>query len=122
MIDLPVQPVTDSMCRPPECVRRQHERPRAHWVRQHPWHFRWRQLPPEDRVWLRLTARCESGNDAHANAGNGFYGLMQFTLPTASAAGFAVRPDQASWHEQAVRAVRWMHRAGKSQWPACGVH
>jgi hypothetical protein len=122
MIDQPPQPATEATCAPRVCVQRSHDRGRAHWVKHHRWQHRWNQLAREDRVWLRVTAHCESGNNAHKSAGNGFYGLLQFTLPTATAAGFAVRPDRASWHEQAVRAVGWMHRAGKAQWPVCGMH
>lgn len=100
-------------------VCREHRR---HWKLGHPWEYRWHHLLLADRVWLRVTANCESHNDPATNTGNGFYGLVQFTLATARAAGFTVRPDRASWHEQAVRAVRWMHVSSKSQWPVCGRH
>jgi hypothetical protein len=103
-----------------ECWQRQHERRQRGWARRHPWRHRWNGLPGGDRAWVRSTAQCESGNDPRTNTGNGFYGLLQFTLPTARAAGFKVRPDLAGWYEQGVRGARWMHVAGTGQWPVCG--
>lgn len=99
------------------CVRRVK---RERWARRHPWVHRWNRLSTGDRAWLRSTARCESGNNPHTNTGNGFYGLVQFTASTARAAGFKRLPHLTSWHEQAVRAVWWMHSHGRGQWPVCG--
>lgn len=30
-------------------------------------------------------------------------------------------PLAASFHEEAIRAVHWRNRAGRSQWPVCGT-
>lgn len=107
-------------CRTDACWERVHEARRAAWAREHPWVHRWNHLAPWERVWLRRTAWCESRNNPRTNTGNGFYGLVQFSWPTARAAGFSRLPHLTSWHEQAVRGVWWMRRAGAGQWPVCG--
>lgn len=86
------------------------------------WKGRWLGLPAADRAWATGTARCESGMNPQAVSPHGDHGAMQFKLATAAAAGF-VPPDpkQHSLYEQLVRAVWWMHRAGKGQWPVCGA-
>jgi hypothetical protein len=86
----------------------------------HVWPIRYNRLSAGDRAWAVNTGACESGNNPATNTGNGFYGLLQFTLPTARAAGFTRRPDLTSWHEQATRAVWWMHKTSPGQWPVCG--
>lgn len=78
-----------------------------------------------DRAWYRATARCESHNDPWINTGNGFYGAVQW-LPATWRAATGYRyssrdlPIYHGRHEQAVVGVRWMHRAGRGQWPVCG--
>jgi hypothetical protein len=108
-------------CRTRECDARVLRRKRRQaWARRHPWQHRWNNLAQWERNWLRSTAWCESRNNPRTNTGNGYYGLTQFTASTAWAAGFRKLPHLTSWHEQAVRSVWWMHRAGAGQWPVCG--
>lgn len=86
-----------------------------------PWKARWNALDAADRAWALGTASCESGMDPHAASPYGDHGAMQFKDSTAAAAGF--EPADARMHplyEQLVRAVWWMHKAGKGQWPVCG--
>lgn len=87
---------------------------------RHRWPIRFNRLPAYERAWAFSTGACESGNNPATNTGNGFYGAFQFVLSTAWAAGFTVRPDLASWHEQAVRAVWWKWETSDEQWPVCG--
>lgn len=102
-----------------------HQHVRSLWAWRHRYAHRWpirfNGLPSWDRSWAYSTGACESGNNPGTNTGNGFYGSHQFTLSTARAAGFTRRPDLTSWHEQAVRAVWWMHKTSVSQWPICGT-
>jgi hypothetical protein len=91
----------------------------SRWRRGHYWLLEFGRLPAWDRAWARSTSWCESRNDPTAHGGP-HHGAFQFTLRTAWAAGFRVDPHLTSWHEQAVRAVRWMHVAGRGQWPVCG--
>lgn len=89
------------------------------WV----WQRRFERLASGDRSWAYSTGSCESGNDPteHDDATERTYhGAFQFSMATASSAGFTADPHTRSWAEQAVRSVRWMHVAGKSQWPVCG--
>jgi resuscitation-promoting factor RpfA len=76
-------------------------------------------------TWNRL-AGCESGGDWHINTGNGYYGGLQFSLPTWDAMGgrkYASRPDLATPQEQMavgetlLRANDYSWRA----WPACSA-
>jgi hypothetical protein len=78
------------------------------------------QISPADRQWYRSTARCESGNDPWINTGNGYFGAVQWLPSTWQAAGGTGLPIHHGRHEQGVRGVRWMHRAGRGQWPVCG--
>ncbi len=69
-------------------------------------------------MWDRI-ARCESGGNWHINTGNGYYGGLQFNLPSWRANGgrdFAVRPDQASRAEQITVANRYYAKAGTGPW------
>lgn len=69
-------------------------------------------------VWDRL-AMCESTGDWHANTGNGFYGGIQFDIPSWHEAGGIGRPDQATREEQIRRGKIWQSRYGWKPWPAC---
>jgi Transglycosylase-like domain len=69
--------------------------------------------------WDRV-AECESGGDWHINTGNGFYGGLQFTQATWTAAGglaYAARADLASRDEQIAVAST----LARSNWPVCGT-
>ena len=93
---------------------------KKHHHRKFYWRIEWDKLSSADRAWVRSTAACESGGDPRTNTGNGFYGLLQFTLSTWAAAGGRGLPSNASYYEQAVRGVRWRNIAGSGQWPVCG--
>lgn len=70
-------------------------------------------------------AACESGGDWSVNTGNGFYGGLQFTLPTWLTYGggrYARRPDLASRNAQIAVAERVMAGQGRAAWPVCGRH
>jgi Transglycosylase-like domain len=84
------------------------------------WVIRFYRLAPWLRAWAWRTGACESGNDPTASTGNGFYGAFQWVPSTWYAAGGDRWPTRASWHHQAVLAVRWMLKAGDEQWPVCG--
>jgi Transglycosylase-like domain len=86
----------------------------------HRWPIVFNRLSPWERAWAWSTGACESGNTATTSTGNGYHGAFQFAPSTWWAAGGTGYPEQHSWHYQAVVAVRWMHRAGASQWPVCG--
>ena len=71
-------------------------------------------------MWDRI-AQCESSGNWHVNTGNGYYGGLQFNLPTwASVAGqdYAPRPDLASREEQITLANRLYAIRGLQPW-AC---
>lgn len=69
-------------------------------------------------VWDRLAA-CESGGNWSINTGNGYYGGLQFSLPTWRSVGGTGYPHQASKSEQIARAKILQARSGWGQWPAC---
>ena len=72
-------------------------------------------------MWDRI-AMCESTGNWHINTGNGYYGGLQFNLPTwFSVAGgdYATRPDLASREEQITVANRLYATRGLQPW-ACG--
>ena len=50
------------------------------------------------------------------------HGAFQFLKSTWQAAPMSKGkdPHPYSWKTQAVVAVKWMHKAGKNQWPVCG--
>jgi len=73
---------------------------------------------PSYGVWDRLAA-CESGGRWSRNTGNGYYGGVQFDLPSWRAAGGSGRPDQASRAEQIRVAINWQALAGWKAWPVC---
>lgn len=73
---------------------------------------------PVYSVWDAVAA-CESGGNWATNTGNGFYGGVQFDLPSWRAAGGVGRPDQASRATQIAVAERWLALTGWRSWPAC---
>ena len=74
-----------------------------------------------DSVWDDL-ARCESGGNWAINTGNGYYGGLQFSVPTWEGYGgaeFAAYPHEASREEQIAVAERLRAARGYGPWPAC---
>jgi hypothetical protein len=74
-----------------------------------------------DTVWDEL-AQCEASGNWAANTGNGYYGGLQFSLPTWNGYGgaeFAAYPHQATREEQIVVAERLRAARGYQPWPAC---
>jgi len=66
-------------------------------------------------------AQCESTNNWSINTGNGYYGGLQFDIPTWNSAGgsaYASRPDLASREEQIAVADNLYASRGTSPW-AC---
>src|SRR5215469_14158601 len=76
--------------------------------------------PPWDCI-----AKYESGGDAHADTGNGYYGGLQFTMQTWEAYGGTGNPADASIAEQEAVAERVLHAQGWGAWPntsrMCGL-
>lgn len=69
-------------------------------------------------MWDKI-ARCESGRNWSINTGNGYYGGLQFSLPTWRSVGgsdFAAYPHQASRAEQITVANRLFAKAGTRPW------
>lgn len=71
-----------------------------------------------DAIWDKL-ARLESGGNWNANTGNGYFGGLQFSLPTWRSVGGNGLPSEASREEQIVRAKILQAQSGWGQWPAC---
>lgn len=70
-------------------------------------------------TWNKL-AKCESGGNWKINTGNGYYGGLQFSLPTWKSNGGKGYPHQASKAEQIEVAKRLAKGAkGFGAWPAC---
>ena len=86
------------------------------------WRIRFHRLPAWAQSWARSTSYCETGGtmDPRTETGNGFVGAFQFLPSTWWAAGGDRWPSAATWHHQAVIAVRWLYVAGDEQWPNCG--
>lgn len=94
---------------------------RARFRARHHWRWAFYRMPGYEQAWAWSTSSCESGYDPGAHDPSGTYhGAFQFSLETAAAAGFAGDPHVTSWHEQAVRAIRWKWRTSDEQWPVCG--
>jgi hypothetical protein len=74
--------------------------------------------PNDPQTWERL-AQCESGGNWAMNAGNGYYGGLQFSLATWRSVGGAGYPHQASKAEQIRRGKILQAQAGWAQWPGC---
>jgi hypothetical protein len=97
-------------------------------VRRAPKRRRHRRRPVDHRIVvvrpynakLDRMAYCESTSRWHLNTGNGFYGGLQFDLPTWWGVGGRSRPDLNSELEQKYRAVILIHRRGYRPWPHCG--
>ena len=101
-------------CNTNVCERRVDRKEHAKTVR------RWRRIVQPYDPWLTRTARCESGLRWHINTGNGFYGGLQFTLPSWRAVGGYGFPHWATPLEQKFRGVRLLWAQGRSAWPVCG--
>ena len=74
--------------------------------------------PPAGDVWAAL-ADCESGGDPTTNTGNGYYGALQFSLPTWRSVGETGLPSDYSYAHQIAAGKRLQARSGWGQWPAC---
>ena len=70
--------------------------------------------------WDQIAA-CESGNNWAINTGNGYYGGLQFSLPTWRSNGGTGMPNQASRAEQIRVAENVLRTQGISAWPVCGA-
>lgn len=75
-------------------------------------------VPTPLRPWLQVAA-CESGIRPEANTGNGFYGAMQFAIPSWRAVGGSGLPSEASLVEQLYRAELLQRLQGWGAWPVC---
>jgi LysM repeat protein len=69
-------------------------------------------------VWDRL-AECESGGNWSINTGNGYYGGLQFSQSSWSAAGGSGNPANASRAEQIRVAENLLQMQGWGAWPSC---
>jgi LysM repeat protein len=69
-------------------------------------------------VWDRL-AECESGGNWSINTGNGYYGGLQFSQSSWSAAGGSGNPANASRAEQIRVAESLLQMQGWGAWPSC---
>lgn len=79
-------------------------------------------LSMSGRDWDAVAA-CESTNDWSINTGNGFYGGLQFDIPTWLSNGggsYASRPDLATKQQQIAIADRVADARGAQPWPVCG--
>ncbi|MGO3845855.1 transglycosylase family protein [Agrococcus casei] len=66
-------------------------------------------------------AECESGGDWSINTGNGYYGGLQFSLPTWEANGGTGNPADASRAEQIRVAENVLATQGWGAWPSCSA-
>ncbi len=69
-------------------------------------------------MWDRI-AKCESGNNWAINTGNGYYGGLQFNLPTwrsVNGQDFAAYPHKASREQQITVANRLYAKRGTQPW------
>jgi hypothetical protein len=64
-------------------------------------------------------AQCESGGQWNINTGNGYYGGLQFSLPTWRSLGYSGLPSAASRETQIAAGQQLQARSGWGQWPAC---
>jgi len=72
----------------------------------------------ENSVWDRL-ATCEAGGNWSINTGNGYYGGLQFSLPSWRAVGGSGLPSNASRREQIAKGKKLQSSQGWGAWPAC---
>ena len=83
----------------------------------------WDNFSRKDKRWARSTSECESGGKPRVHSpGRTYHGAFQFLKSTWRAAPMSKGrdPHRQTWKTQAVVAVKWMHKAGKDQWPVCG--
>jgi Transglycosylase-like domain len=83
----------------------------------------WDSFSAKDKKWARKTSQCEAGQDPNIHSpGKDYHGAFQFLKSTWKAAPMSKGndPHRFGWKVQAVVAVKWMHKAGKGQWPVCG--
>ncbi|MBO1336577.1 transglycosylase family protein [Streptomyces sp. VRA16 Mangrove soil] len=74
-------------------------------------------------AWDKL-AECESGGQWSLDAGNGYYGGLQFSQDMWEQYGgldYAPRADQASRSQQIAVAEKMLDAKGPSAWPGCSV-
>ncbi|HJP76148.1 MAG TPA: transglycosylase family protein [Pseudonocardiaceae bacterium] len=82
---------------------------------------------PDDAVWDRI-AQCESSGNWADNTGNGYYGGLQFNIPTWMSNGggaFAPRPDLATKAQQIQIADKVRAARGYEPWTCAtilGIH
>ena len=84
----------------------------------------WKSFSRKDKRWARRTSECEAGQDPNIHSpGKTYHGAFQFLKSTWQAAPMSKGKDPHvhTWKTQAVVAVKWMHKAGKDQWPVCGT-
>jgi murein DD-endopeptidase MepM/ murein hydrolase activator NlpD len=75
-------------------------------------------------TWNKVAA-CESGGNWSVNAGNGYYGGLQFTQSTWEAYGgtaYARRADLAAKDQQIAVAEKVLEGQGPGAWPVCSGH
>ena len=80
---------------------------------------RWEVVKPYNAKLERM-AQCESTGRWWISTGNGFFGGLQFDLPTWQGVGGKGYPHQNSKLEQKYRAVILIKRRGFAPWPVCG--
>ncbi|WP_306769971.1 transglycosylase family protein [Microbacterium karelineae] len=66
-------------------------------------------------------AQCESGGNWAIDTGNGYYGGLQFSLPTWEANGGTGNPADASREEQIRVAENVLATQGWGAWPSCSA-
>ncbi|MFG2194268.1 transglycosylase family protein [Streptomyces sp. NPDC048639] len=74
-------------------------------------------------TWEKV-AQCESGGDWHINTGNGYYGGLQFSQSSWSAAGgtqYASRADLATKEQQIATAEKLLDKQGPGAWSCAGA-
>ena len=73
---------------------------------------------PSIDMWDRLSV-CEAGGNWTINAGNGYYGGLQFGNATWESVGGSGHANQASREEQIYRGNLLWEKAGWDSWPGC---
>lgn len=74
--------------------------------------------PNDPATWDRM-AQCEAGGNWSANTGNGYYGGLQFSLPTWESYGGTGYPHEATKAAQIEVAKRLHAARGWDAWPSC---
>ncbi len=74
--------------------------------------------PRSTQVWHDL-AECESGGNWSIDSGNGYYGGLQFSLPTWESVGGTGYPHEHSAQTQIEMGRRLQDRQGWEAWPHC---